>query len=616
MLLCGCCERAAIVFRSRFGYAHLHAWDGPSNLKSMNVSPDQASEDLSDSRLAGLGARAVAAAWSELADRHLIVTRRARHRFEARDWLGLASDHVERLDLYARAAADTADRLRHTLDQRVHDSMVWAGMKAVYAVLVSSRADTELAETFFNSVTRKIFTTVGVDPRIEFVDSDVVAPPTVAPVFRTYEAPASPAALVEQVLRDTGLAAPWRSLEADAQAAGERIAERIAAVGGLKSIDYAEVVIPLFFRGSGAQIVARVSSGSQVVPVVFVLGHDDEGVRVDAVLLTENDVSILFSFTRSYFFVNVAGPQPLIHFLSTLMPRKRTAELYISLGYVKHGKTELYRELRRHLSVSTDRFVTSRGTPGLVMVVFTLPGFDVVVKVIRDRFGAPKTVTRDRVLNRYRLVFRHDRAGRMVDAQEFEHLALPRKRFEPDLLDYLVEHCSRSVEVAGDTVNIGHAYVERRVTPLDVFLKEARPADAERAIDDYGQAIKDMAASGIFPGDMLMKNFGVTRHGRIVFYDYDELQTLDECRFRALPEADNPEDAMSAEPWFPIGPDDVFPEEFRSFLGLQGHLREVFEAKHSDLFDHVTWQGWQKMRAAGQRMEIFAYRDEVRLGTG
>jgi isocitrate dehydrogenase kinase/phosphatase len=582
----------------------------------MTVSPDAASSDLSDSRLAGLGAKTVASAWAELADRHLIVTRRARHRFEGRDWSGLTSDHVERLDLYARAATDTADRLRHTLGGRVHDSMVWAGMKAVYAVLVSTRPDTELAETFFNSVTRKIFTTVGVDPRIEFVDSDVVVPPPAAPVVRTYEAPASPADLVEAILRDTGLAAPWRSLEADAAAAGERIADRIAAVGGLRTIDHADVIVPLFFRGSGAQVVARVSSGSQVIPVVLVLGHDEDGIRVDAVLLTENDVSILFSFTRSYFFVNVAGPHPLIHFLSTLMPRKRTAELYISLGYVKHGKTELYRELRRYLAVSPDRFVTSRGTPGLVMVVFTLPGFDVVLKVIRDRFGAPKKITRDRVLNRYRLVFRHDRAGRMVDAQEFEFLTLPRERFDPALLEYLAEECARSVDVEGDTVTIRHAYVERRVTPLDVYLKEARPADAERAIEDYGQAIKDMAASGIFPGDMLLKNFGVTRHGRVVFYDYDELQTLDECRFRALPEPDDPDDAMSSEPWFPIGPADVFPEEFRRFLGMQGRLREIFESKHDDLFDAATWQKWQRMRAEGQRIEIFAYRDEVRLGIG
>jgi isocitrate dehydrogenase kinase/phosphatase len=493
--------------------------------------------------------------------------------------------------------------------------MIWAGMKAVYAVLISTRADTELAETFFNSVTRKIFTTVGVDPRIEFVDSDVVALSSASPVLRTYDRPESAASLIDHVLTDTGLAGEWRSLSADAEAVGARLADRLAAVGGLRSIDRADVVVPLFFRGSAAAIVGRVHSGSQVIPLVLVLAHDADGYRVDAVLLTENDVSILFSFTRSYFFVNVVGPQPLVHFLASLMPRKRMAELYISLGYVKHGKTELYRELRRHLAVSPDRFVTTRGTPGLVMVVFTLPGFDVVLKVIRDTFGAPKKVTRERVLNRYRLVFRHDRAGRLVDAQEFEHLSLPRDRFDPDLLEYLKTECSRSVGVDGDTVNIAHAYLERRVTPLDVFLKEARSADAEQAIDDYGQSIKDMAASGIFPGDMLMKNFGVTRHGRVVFYDYDELQTLEECRFRSLPESDDPLDEMSADPWFSVGPDDVFPEEFRRFLGLSGALRDVFEAEHSDLFDAATWRSYQDLRRRGERLEIFAYRDEVRLGS-
>lgn len=579
----------------------------------MPSPPGTAGSDLSDSRLAALGARAVASAWSELADRHLIITRRARHRFEARDWAGLTTDHGERLDLYARAATDTADRLRHQLALRVEDEVVWSGMKAVYAVLVSPRPDTELAETFFNSVTRQVFTTVGVDPRIEFVDSDVVAPPATVPVLREHIAPASPTALVADILRDTGLAVAWRSLADDAAAAGGRISDRLAADGAQPEIDRAEVVVPLFFRGSGAAVIAQVHAGSQVLPVVLVLAHGEPGVFIDAVLLTENDVSIFFSFTRSAFFVNVSGPHPLVQFLGRLMPRKRTAELYISLGYVKHGKTELYRELRRFLALSPDRFVITRGTPGLVMVVFTLPGFDVVVKVIRDRFGPPKQLTRDRVRNRYRLVFRHDRAGRMVDAQEFELLSLPRSRFDPRLLDYLREHCPRSVHVDADTVTVRHAYVERRVTPLDVYLREAGPDDAARAIEDYGQAIKDMAASGIFPGDMLLKNFGVTRHGRVVFYDYDEVQTLEECRFRALPESDDPGDEMASEPWFPVGPNDVFPEEFRKFLGLRGHLREVFEARHGDVFDPTTWRAWQDMRHRGQRMEVFAYREELRL---
>jgi isocitrate dehydrogenase kinase/phosphatase len=295
------------------------------------------------------------------------------------------------------------------------------------------------------------------------------------------------------------------------------------------------------------------------------------------------------------------------------MPRKRRAELFISLGFNKHGKTELFRELMAHLGSSNDRFEMADGVPGLVMVVFTLPGFDVVFKVIRDRFGAPKQITRDRVMNRYRLVFRHDRAGRLVDAQEYEHLSFAAHRFDPALLDQLLEACARTVVRDGDTVHIAHAYVERRVTPLDLYVQAYVGSAAEAAIIDYGRAIKDLAASGIFPGDMLLKNFGVTRHGRVVFYDYDELTTLDECTFRRLPMSDDPYDDMAAEPWFSTGPGDVFPEEFETFLGLSGRLGDVFRAHHSDIFEASAWREWQQRVAEGDRLEVFPYTREQRL---
>jgi len=295
------------------------------------------------------------------------------------------------------------------------------------------------------------------------------------------------------------------------------------------------------------------------------------------------------------------------------MPRKRRAELYISLGHNKHGKTELYRELRRHLALSGERFQPAVGTRGLVMEVFTLPGFDVVLKVIKDRFGEPKRLSRDHVLSRYRLVFRHDRAGRLVDAQEYEHLEFPTSRFDDEILDILRTECARSVAISDDTVRLSHAYIERRVTPLDVYLHEAQTDAAEEAIVDYGSAIKELAASGIFPGDMLLKNFGVTRHGRVVFYDYDELTTLDDCVFRKLPASTSYEEEMAAGPWFPVGPDDVFPEEFATFFGVHGRLQEAFLERHADIFDAAAWQEWQRRVRAGELIEIFPYDDELRI---
>lgn len=567
----------------------------------------------SDSRLANDGAHVIASAWSDLFDRFTIVTRRARHRFLAADWDAIAADHGERLDMYATFVARAEADIRSLLGDRLHERDVWIGMRAVYSGLVHLRSDWEIAETFYNSITRRIFTTVGVDQRIEFVSSDypVRSPGPVRSLVAEYQV-GDPAEALRQVLADRGLAEMAAQLDSDTKLAAERLAERADQLGET-AVTSIEVLSMVFYRGSGAYLVGQMKAGRKSTPFALCLVQSPEGIRIDAVLTTENELSILFSFTRSYFHVAIEHPHDVVEYLQRLMPRKRRAELFISLGFSKHGKTELFRELRNHLDSSSDRFEAAAGVPGLVMVVFTLPGFDVVFKVMRDRFGAPKQITRDRVKNRYRLVFRHDRAGRLVDAQEYEHLSFPADRFDPELLDHLVTECSRSVALDGDTVHIAHAYVERRVTPLDLYVERFGDSVAEAAILDYGQAIKDLAASGIFPGDMLLKNFGVTRHGRVVFYDYDELTTLDECTFRTIPTSDDPYDDMSADPWFSVGPGDVFPEEFATFLGLSGHLRDAFHEHHADIFEASAWRDWQRSVSDGDRLEVFPYKDEQRL---
>ncbi len=569
---------------------------------------------LSDSRLANLGARLIADAYSEFESRFRIVTRRARIRFQERGWVAMAADARQRLDLYERASQGAGDAVGELFASRREDPMVWAGMKAVYSGLIQHRDDWELAETFFNSVTRKIFTTVGVDPRIEFVDTDFDSPPSepTVPVHRTYESMPLDQ-LVRTILADADLGVEFMDLEGDTAEAAVKIAAHLKAIGALRVVDRTEVIDAVFFRGKGAYVIGRMYSGSHVVPLVLALLHPAEGVVVDAVLLTENQVSVLFSFTRSYFHVDIDRPWDLIRFLRSLMPRKRLAELYTSLGHNKHGKTALYRELRRHILTSGDRFTMARGTPGLVMVVFTLPGFDVVFKVIKDRFPPQKTTTRDQVKDKYRLVFRHDRAGRLVDAQEFSYLSLPKDRFEPDVLDVLISECGRSVAVEGDTVTISHTYVERRVIPLDLYLRDADPTLARDAIVDYGHTIRELAASGIFCGDLLLKNFGVTRHGRVVFYDYDELSPLGDCTFRVLPESPDPDADLAAEPWFSIGPNDVFPAEFATFLGVQGEIRHAFVAHHGELFDHRWWKSVQERVAEGELIEIFPYENRSRV---
>jgi isocitrate dehydrogenase kinase/phosphatase len=568
-----------------------------------------------DQALPQRGADALAQAFDAYQAEFRQITRRAQGRFERREWRRAQDDAVERLDLYKKVIDAVVADLQTLLADQVKDKSIWAQMKQEYARRMAGHPDLELAETFFNSATRRIFATVGVDANVEFVNPDFQPRPSGSAhaVYRSYERPASTRDLVARILGDQALQADYEDLERDAQLAAEMINAHLQATWGATGIDVAEVVQPIFYRNKGAYIVGRLCRGAESVPLVLALLHGERGIIVDAVLLTEDEVSILFSFTRSYFHVEIDRPGPLIAFLKSIMPHKPVSELYISIGYNKHGKTEFYRELLRHLRASDDIFQIAPGEKGMVMTVFTMPSFDVVFKVIKDRFAYPKTTTRHKVIENYQLVFKHDRVGRLVDAQEFEHLRFDRDCFSEELLTELQRVAANSVTVDETSVAIKHLYTERRLVPLNLYLKLVDEGDARDAIIDYGKAVKELASANIFPGDLLLKNFGVTRHGRVVFYDYDELCLLTDCNFRRMPQPRSIQEEFSAEVWFAVGENDIFPEEFGTFLGLQGRQREVFLERHADLFDEAFWTETQERLRAGDIMDVIPYRQSNRL---
>ncbi len=570
---------------------------------------------LTDSRLANLGANSIFSGFKEYQNQFNQITSRAKTRFENRDWEGIQADSNERLDLYRKIADLIVGEIRDLLEDRIQDMLVWAGMKAVYSGLMTGRNDWDLGETFYNSITRRIFTTVGVNSQIEFVDTDFEIPPTHSrqPIYRTYSATANIEALIDDILSSFDFQKPFQNKQHDIRLVASEISACLKKVGALRIIERCEMISSAFYRGQGAYLVGRLFSGSHVVPICLVLHHQSNGIFIDTVLLTENEISIVFSFTRSYFLVDIPRPFDLVAFLSAIMPRKRIAELYISLGFNKHGKTELYRNLLNYLATTNDHFEIARGKKGMVMTVFTLPGYDRVFKLIKDRFTYPKTGNRGTVMSKYYLIFKHDRAGRLVDAQEFEYLKFDRSQFSAELLQELQEVAAQTVEVEEDFVIIKHAYIERRVIPLDIYVEEATEEAARAAIVDYGNAIKDMAATNIFPGDMMLKNFGVTRHGRVIFYDYDEVCLLTQCNFRKIPTARTDDEMLSPEPWYSVGENDVFPEEFRIFMGLSGDLLEVFCEKHEDLFDAVYWREIQEQIKNKALVHIFPYPQEKRL---
>ena len=537
------------------------------------------------------------------------ITRRAPQRFEERDWRGSQRDAVERIDLYSHHIDASVVALREQLADQALDRDLWRDIRRHFAAHIQVFTDKEFAKTFFSSITRRLFATVGVAPDLEFVatDLDPLADIQSGVVTVEYANRGSLALLVEDLLGDVKLRSNWRDFDKSVAYVTAEISTQVNDLNERRVIDKVAVIEPVFYQMTRAYIVGRISGRGFMRPLLLALKNTDSGLLVDAVMLSEDDVSVVFGFTRSYFHVDLERVGEAVLFLSQLLPRKPISELFTVLGRAKQGKTERYRELMKHLAHSTDQFVHAAGERGLVMVCFTLPSLDVVFKLIRDRFAYPKNILRQDVLDKYRFVFKHDRAGRLVDAQEFKRVRLPRNRFSTALLEELLTETVSTVHVEGDDLIIDHMYIERRMVPLNIFLRDADPQAAERAVLDYGQSIRDLAYTNIFAGDLLLKNFGVTRHGRVIFYDYDELCQVTDCRFRELPVAQNDEDEMRAEAWFYVADNDVFPETFLRFLAFSDEQREAFCKVHSEVLTPEFWRGVQRRVQAQELMEVLPY---------
>jgi isocitrate dehydrogenase kinase/phosphatase len=551
-------------------------------------------------------ARELVAAFLRYNDDFREVTRRAARCFAERDWQQNRRDAVKRIELYDNAVSRSLVALASRGEAEIGDRAFWAAVKTEYAQRIVQYPDNAFFKTFFSSVTRRVFKTVGVDPDVEFLAADVVVEekPLDDNDIRTYFNRGALRLLIDQVLSDFRFDVPFRNRDDTIRYIAAEIDAYCKTHANHRKVETVELLRPVFYRATRAFIVGHIGGDDWVAPFVIALHNTDDGIIADAVILSVNNVSMLFSFARSYFHVDLTHVGATVGFLQRLMPMKPMEELYTALGRAKQGKTERYRSFFQHLGQSRDLFQRARGVKGMVMEVFTLPSCDVVFKVIRDRFDYPKTGSREDVMQKYDLVFKRDRAGRLVDAQEFRRLRFPRRRFETALLDDLLEECAGTCRLDGDDLVVEHAYIERRLVPLNVYLEKATDEQATAAAIDYGQAIKDLAVSNIFAGDLLLKNFGVTRHGRVIFYDYDELCLVTDCNFRRMPEPRDEIDEMRAGAWFYVGPNDIFPEQFIDFLGFKPHAKQAFREHHGDLLTPEYWLDLKHRLADGEVFEV------------
>ena len=545
------------------------------------------------------------------------ITLAARSRFERADWLGMHQASTERIDLYKKKTGEITRYVELIAGIHQTDYPFWRAVKGFYASLIEGHSNFEIAETFYNSVYCSVFEHRLIRDEHAFVFSTQGDMPKsdMTRVYRAYPWTGSASTTFEPLLKDYEFAIPYEDLARDLRSiedhAMQFLGPRFALQPGETEV---QVLEHHFFRNKCAYIVGRFVSGDDSMPFVIPLLHsEDHKIYVDAILFGSDRVSVIFSFTRTYFMVDASVPSKYVRFLQHLMPAKPISEIYSSMGYNKHGKTYYYRCATRHMQTTTDQFVIAPGIKGMVMCVFTLPSYDFVFKIIKDRFTPPKDMTREQVKAKYRFVKRSDRAGRMADTQEFNQLVLDRSRFSEELIKELYEVAPSIVHEKGPALIIEHVYVERRMTPLNLYLKDANDDQIWAVMDEYGNAIKQLAAANIFPGDMLLKNFGVTRHGRVVFYDYDEIVPLLDCNFRTIPAPRSEAEELSSKPWYTVGPNDIFPEEFRLFFSGNQRARKIFDQIHSDLYEAQFWQNLQDRIRSGYVEDFFPYRRKYRF---
>lgn len=547
------------------------------------------------------------------------ITLGARSRFENADWLGVHSASTERIDLYKHKVRSVLGTVELVAGDELKNYDFWRDTRKIYAGLIRKHNNFEIAETFYNSIFNAVFQHEQVRNDYAFVFSSQGDIPLAdsSPVLRHYPVQDSFEETLGALLQDFCFSVPYEDLNRDIDFIAQACRKELPEIPSFK-LDpediRLEVLANHFYRNKGACIVGRILSGRDSMPFVLpVLHNEDGGVFVDTVLFGSNNVSVVFSFTRSYFMVDATIPSQYLLFLAKLMPAKPISEIYTCMGYNKHGKTYYHRSAVRHMESSTDKFIIAPGIKGMVMSVFTLPSYPFVFKIIKDRFTPPKDMTREEVKAKYRLVKRADRAGRMADTQEFTNLAFARDRFSDELMTELQTVAPSLISESGKALIIGHLYVERRMTPLNIFLQHASDDELLAVMDEYGNAIKQLAAANVFPGDMLLKNFGVTRHGRVVFYDYDEIVPLTDCEFRKIPEPRNEMEEMASEPWYSVGANDIFPEEFRLFFSGNQRARKAFDERHSDLYEASFWRGLQERIREGYVESFYPYRRKLRF---
>jgi isocitrate dehydrogenase kinase/phosphatase len=495
------------------------------------------------------------------------------------------------------ACANARKRLEREFKAAEQPMEVWQQVKLLYIGMLVDHRQPELAETFFNSVTTKIL------HRSYFQNDFIFVRPAISTEYIENEDPAKSATYrayyprrdtmldeIRRMVRDFGLRVDFEDFERDTLSVHEALMG-LFDHGHLRANFQIQVLSSLFYRNKGAYVVGKVINGFQELPFALPILHARLGQAGDRRAAQWRGRAADPVQLRARLLHGRHGDSVGLRAVLAQPDAAQAARRVLQrAGPGQAGQDAVLPRLPlRTCATAPTSFRIAPGIKGMVMLVFDLPSFPFVFKVIKDFYPPQKDTSREQIRGKYLLVKQHDRVGRMADTLEFSEVAFPLDRFEPELVAELQKFAPSQLEISdrdgdGQTeLILKHLYIERRMIPLNIYLQECfdvlRPGSGavdgalrraqeqlEHAVVEYGNAIKDLVAANIFPGDMLWKNFGITRHGKVVFYDYDEIEYVTDCNFRRVPAPRNEEDEMSGEIWYSVGPKDVFPETFGPFL--------------------------------------------------
>ncbi len=549
----------------------------------------------------------------------LIITRRSKVRFEQKEWQDIRNDAVERLNLYEKILTEISSRINDLIINKENSSSTWIGIKGQYADLIKNYCNRNLAETFFNSLTRKRFGFVGINRDLEFFHLKAIEQkePCGLLILKTYHLQLSTKELIKRIIDDHRFDAEYEDLSSDLEYAANELNLFLWPITRNEKSYSIDVLNSTFYRNKVAYIIGRIVVDSRTIPLIIPLYNGEDGIYIDSVLFDEADANNIFGFAYSYFNVDIDLPNQLIHFLSSILPQKPISDLYNSIGFNKHGKTEFYRDLHRFVHISKEKFEHAPGREGAVMLVFTLPNYNYVFKVIKDKpcfvrssHMTDKTITKDQVMERYDFVCKRDRVGRLVDTQEFENLKFRIKRFSDELLNDCKKIANDAIIISNDYVVISHLYLQRKVIPLPIYFNSESNINLIRqVIIDFGYFIKDLAATGLFPADLFNTwNYGVSEGNRVVLYDYDDIIPLENSNFKLKPVPKNEyEEHSLEEDWIIADQNDFFLDEVDRYIGIPEPLKGIFNSVHSDLFTLKFWNNIKSKVMKGEVIDIIPY---------